>query len=281
MAMEGFKTAPGSLFEETIDDQKNKLNSFLLKDDSMHENLLGIKVDLLLEEGSIHSLLLPVFAEGKFKFENVDNSKIRDNFFFYAENGKWYVCATRPTHLIDVGGKPCHILELSNNSLIEIGNIGQKCKIYVAEIRKHNNVFRNYQLYSNHDIKIGCSDDNDIIYKNELISEKQATIYWKNNNIFVRNFNITNCIWVNGKKCEDSALKLGDKIYIYGLKIIIGLGFISINDDIPEVVVKRDKLRKVYSTQNLGFQRTNVYSSDDDNYLIECQEEKKHLCLVQ
>lgn len=275
MVMEGFKIAPGDLFEPTINDRKNELNFFSFEDDSMQENFLGIKIDLLLEEGVIQSLLLPIFAEGKFRFENVENSKICNNLFFCAEKGKWYVCATRPTHLIDVDEKPCYILELSNNRLIEIGNIGQKCKIYVEVIRSNNKVFHNYQLCSNQDIYIGCSDDNDIVYNNELIAKKQAIIYWKKNNIFVKNFNVTNDVWVNGRKCIDSALKLGDKIYIFGMTIIIGLGFISINDDIPEIVVRGEKLRKVFSTQNLGFQQTNEYTSDGDKFFYRLPRRKE------
>lgn len=264
--MEGFIVAPDNLLSSTNHEDLEKSKEVIFSSSeelSNQENIVGIRVDLIPEIGEIQNLWLPISAEGKFRFENLEDAKIGDNLFFLAEKNSWYVCAIKPIHLIDMEGNPLHTLRLLNRSMIKIGNAGQNYKIYVEAVTTNSSSFHNYQIYMNQDIIIGRSDNCDIVCINQLISRKQAVIYWEKGTLLIEDCNSTNGLWVNGKKVTNAVLKLGDVIYIFDLTIIIGVGFISINDENPRIFIKNNKLRRVNSTNNFGFQQIAIRNEDE------------------
>ena len=75
-------------------------------------------------------------------------------------------------------------------------------------------------------------DDNDIACANGLVSSYHAVIKrigasrW-----IITDSGSANGVFVNGTKIESSDLLLGDKVYIIGMQIIMGVGFISVNNN--------------------------------------------------
>ena len=259
MTMNGFKTAPDDL-SEIIFHKHTEEDSI-----SNLENITAIRIDLFPQIGEMQTLWLPRFAEGKFQFEKSEYNKLCEYIYFWAEKDSWYVCAIRPAHLIDLNGNPCHIIQLlKKQNLIKVRNVDQDYRIYIEAITEKNLLFHNYLLCSSQNILIGSSKESDIFYHTDLISEKHAVIFWEKSALLIKGYNNIDDIWINGKKYTNKTLELGDVIYFFGLTIIIGTGFLSVNDEIPGIKIKKEKIRVVYSSQSMGFQPTNMYDSENN-----------------
>ena len=80
-----------------------------------------------------------------------------------------------------------------------------------------------------------------MIYSNPFASSRHAKIIYQDGVYYLEDLGSTNSTFVNEERVEDAELELGDTIYIMGLKIIIGLGFIAYNNPDGKVELHSDK----------------------------------------
>ena len=248
-----FFVATDNLSDSTShDDNTNDL----VKVSLTKEQATFIRVDLIPDNGLIETLWLPILSEGRFQFENINDSEVKDSLYFLIGKKEWYVCAIKPTYLIGEDKKPCHILKINDRNLIDVRILSKKYRLYIELVTNKDLMFCNYQIFPSSIVSIGRSDDNEIIYNNQFVAGKQATIYWNKNDLYIKVFGSINDLWINGKKCVESNLKLGDVIYCFGLVLIIGIGFIAVNDRKNGIRIKEENLCRISSSKNFGFQAT-------------------------
>ena len=120
--------------------------------------------------------------------------------------------------------------ELFHGCIYDLENAGDNYTIFAEFSNDRSNVFHNYRVNRFVDISIGRTPENDIQYTNPLVSRCHATLRWDTKEWFIRDQNSTNGIYVNNKRVKEAALYPGDCIFIVGLRINIGFGFVSIND---------------------------------------------------
>ena len=111
--------------------------------------------------------------------------------------------------------------------------------------------FHNYRPVGPSEITIGKLPDNDIVYTGNLVSRRHAKLLYSNGVWTIRDTGSLNGVYVRGVRVLQQSLDLGDEIYIMGLRILIGCGFISVNDANSKVRVRTDKLKLLQSTEAL------------------------------
>src|SRR5699024_8740582 len=90
--------------------------------------------------------------------------------------------------------------------------------------------FIKYRLKFNEGvITLGRNVNNSIVINNPAISNHHLRIFYKNNQWHLKDMNSTNGTFVNYYKVSECPLKIGDLIYVSGVKLIIGDRFVCIN----------------------------------------------------
>ena len=210
----------------------------------------GMRVSLIEKEGRIHSLWLPNKPEGRFKFTGIAENEISSDLYIEARNGFWFLCSVGSAGLMAADGQRRSDVLIQDRSFIYAENDVSMCIVFAEDITKANTVFHNYMMMKPEVIHIGRALENDIIFYNKLASKHHAVLFWENEKLFIQDENSTNGVFVNGTRIDKATLKAGDIIYIFGLRIIVGINYLSINSDMKDVKINSEKL---ISAQHINF----------------------------
>ena len=179
-------------------------------------------------------LWLPKQPEGYFRF--AEDSR-RRCVSISARNNRWVVSCQKPAFFKNVPILNVYDVFLEENTLLEISMEESTFRLLVEQVNPRRSIFHNYNLPPEVQLSIGSKQNCDIYYKGPFVSEKHAMLSRVNGSWRVLNFDSAYGIYVNGERCAAADLKLGDVIYIMGLKIIVGQTFISVNSGLGEVNV--------------------------------------------
>lgn len=105
-------------------------------------------------------------------------------------------------------------------------NTDIKVMLYVKNATYY--VYKKYVCNSN--FSIGRNKDCDIVYNNPFVSNVHAVVKYNMGKFFIQDAQSTNYTYVNGNRCDEGYLTIGDVITIMGLKIILGINFWLICD---------------------------------------------------
>lgn len=185
---------------------------------------------LIEKDGGIAELWLPATVEGKYTF-----SIAEEYISIIAENSRWKACVAYGGHfaLTDPSGntqiKTREIL-LQSNSL-HVAHYGNRVfSLYLEDETDESKVFKPYYLEKNMDIFIGREPACDIQYMNRYVSREHAVMRYVDNRLFIADKNSKNGVYVNGQRIQTMELELGDVIHILGLCIVVGAGYIEMNN---------------------------------------------------
>lgn len=189
---------------------------------------------LFVELSEMYELWLPKIPEGFFRF--AENPEYRF-LSFIGREGQWRAVCNAPAFFRNVPMDQSCDMPLVNGQLIEIDYDDRKYVLYIQEVSSYRMKFCNYFVCSEVSITIGNDVSNDIYFNNPYISQRHAVLTRTDGEWQIRDCGSVYGMYVNGKKQASSKLKLGDIVYIMGLRIIIGINFISVNDEIGTVLV--------------------------------------------
>lgn len=122
--------------------------------------------------------------------------------------------------------------------------------IYTEPVTDNRKQFKKLTMSNHITLVIGRNPECDIVYNNRFVSAKHAQITIQDNEIQIKDLKSTNGTFVNGSRTLSGNLEVGDIVYILGLKLIIGKGFLSINNPDDKVSYQEHKLRP-YEKQKL------------------------------
>lgn len=203
--------------KEKINVTQSKLNHNS-ENKSLHAVLLG-------KNGRMSELWLPITAEGKHTFSVVD-----EQISIVAEENSWIAQITGSGFFFDENGHMCNQIVLSVNSLV-VANIDNNLySLYLEEVFDSNRIFYPYSLEKNMDILIGRNAVCDICYPNQFVSGNHAVLKYSGEKLTIINNGSTNGVYVNSEFVQEADLSLGDVVYIMGLYIIVGAGYITMNN---------------------------------------------------
>ena len=240
-----------------------------------NNNKYSLRVVLVEEDKAMHSLWLPPQEDGLYRFEGDDEASIpilitAENGNYYASiagNGAFYFEENRP-----VGKR----VTIENQSFVKAVVDGQSYVIYAEFETELDRVFVPYYFEQRTRISIGRLADREIIYSNSRVSRRHADLVWANDRWNIVDNESKNGVYVNGRKIPVNVtnapgskevlwpLFVGDVVYIVGLTMIIGIGFISINNAGNRITMNTPKIRPVLSRSDIAFSK--CPENVDDQY---------------
>ena len=235
----------------------------------------AMRVVLISNSGDMRTIVLPNTCEGRYKF--LDKNGIDDiPIYIEALSQRWIVSSGHTgyfyrendeTQSDEVIGQT---IELSDQMVINACVDGNKYFLYAESEHASNNTFFPYYLEERCEYTIGRLESNDIEYSSIIVSRRHAKISWSGTQWSISDMNSKNGVFVNGiridSKGDPTRLFIGDRIFIVGLCIIIGAGFIAINNKDRRVVFHTPKIRSINCANDILRLNTQKHSFDYSFY---------------
>lgn len=210
-----------------------------------------MRVALMSSVGALKTIWLPTYREGRYCFEG--EGLIEKSIYIEAKNGVWHAFCMLETGFSHNGGYVGHSAMLEDCGILVIELNGQRYVIYSEVERPNSNVFRAYYIEQQGEFLIGRSDSCAICYSNRLVSRVHAALVWAGNGWRIQDRNSSNGVYLNDRMVNDAALSPGDVVYIVGLRIAIGVGFVAINDADGRVSINTPRMRMITSDRDAFF----------------------------
>jgi len=137
------------------------------------------------------------------------------------ENNQWKVKSNNDYQLIDSSKNEKEALYLENYQInfIKVNKTGDIYLLYSAPSTDENIFY--LELGEHKQISIGSSDECDIVYKNNMLSERHAILSFENEKWELVDNNTNFGVFINNIRRKKAIVNYGDIIFILGLKIII------------------------------------------------------------
>lgn len=140
---------------------------------------------------------------------------------------------------------------------LEIADIKAKVVLYATPSLEKE--YKDVSIFGINNISIGNSANDNISYKNSRIINNNANIRLQNNK-YILNANYMN-VFLNGSMVVNAYLKIGDIIFLGGLKIIFMGNYIKVNN--PNNLVFINGLQLFSSQVNSDYTNSNYTSNSD------------------
>ena len=230
-----------------------------------YTNSYGFHLIFFSNLNEMHELWLPKIPEGYFRFTDHPKYQFLN---IIAQDGKWVAVCKKLAFFKNVSLDQSYSVILQNGQLLTIEYNGIEYSLYVEEISHTRMSFKNYHFRSDVEISIGNHSRNDIFYNNIYASEQHAIMCYSNNQWDIRDCNSVYGIFVNNQRVDQAKLNLGDIVNIMGLRIIVGPGFLSVNEGsckiaINQVVLKTETIHHSGYSNYYGQEPIGSTSSSD------------------
>lgn len=206
-------------------------------DESIVPNRIGMRLVLMSASGNLETIILPYPANGQFRFKS--NVPVT----MEAVSGKWFLRSLEDSTIISGEGAQNGYIGLYHRCLIPVNTYSDRYVFYAEDFNIQSNTYHNYMIPRGEVISIGRSEENDIVYPVHVVSRHHATLTCFGKEWMVADCDSANGVFVNGKRVQKCMMKVGDEMQILGLRIVIGSGFISVNDGNDEIKTSGRKLQ--------------------------------------
>ncbi len=223
------------------------------------EQFYPMRVVLISEKGTMYTAWLPAAREGFHKFLDADGLD-RLPFYIVFEHD-WVVHVGREAYFFKMAptGEEKYAgreIELVSQSFSNIRFGNEKFFMYAETEYPGDYTFIPYYLEERVDYTIGRSDDCHICYPNRTVSRHHAKLHWGNTGWSVIDTDSTNGVYVNGKRVRHASLKIGDQIFIMGLCIYMGNGYVAMNNRNGRVSFRTPRIRHIEKPEDIAFSAT-------------------------
>ncbi len=226
---------------------------------------------LIIADNKIIQYALPEKIEESTLFTYVSSNDVESQLTIESIDNHWCLKSNGSIDVVDNGmtvlQKP-----LEDYGMYTLFVTGEKkyVKLVAMPSVEQETYLLNTTIIQN--ISIGSESTNNIIYKNQAVPAKLATIQYTNDGWFVNSLVQKDPVYVNDEAIITSRLKMGDVIFYNGLKIIWMQNFLKINNPKKSIGVSG---MQVYQSpanyDNTKFdaippESTNVSQYQDDDY---------------
>lgn len=180
----------------------------------------------LLKNEYISSVELPAKVQGQFWLKDQSSYNQENVIAIEGIGNDWILKANNQVRFED--GSERTILKHGIIYRLKEGN-HNFIYVYIEDEYK-DSYFLKYQLnFKEGIITLGRKENNTIRVDNQAISGNHLSIFYRNRQWHLKDNESTNGTFVNYSKVKECDLKIGDMVYVLGVKMIIGDGFICIN----------------------------------------------------
>ena len=230
----------------------------------------------LIGKDNLYKIRLPNKKTGDYWITDNESGKKLINII--GKNNEWQLYSNEQAKILNprvVSSINISKIVKSSSNILSYINLKENGIYYVSLAENPNTLYillcesvyeKNFvHLKTNNfqEITVGSSENNDIIYNNPIIREKQARIFFSNGKLMLENYDESYGTFLNNLPVANK-LKLvfnGDIIYIMGLRIVLVGNNIFINNPFNRVTYS---LRKFELAEERQVQITN-YDIQDEN----------------
>lgn len=207
---------------------------------------MGMQIVITNPAGNQHTLWLPAGRpQGRF----TAGTPGLEHFSIEGRNGEWIAACSGQAYFAN-----CHEMARFSTALADMQTLifrdgEKKALIYAETWSRERAYFQKYRVPNGVTITIGRVYGNDIQYDCMFASSHHATLAYAGGKWQLTDHDSLNGTFVNGKRIQEDSLSLGDSIYLSGLRIIIGAGFLAMNCRGREVTLNTAKLVRMEGEQ--------------------------------
>ncbi len=175
---------------------------------------------------------LPAVCEGRYGFQDRFGEDAALPLFITADRGRWLLQSPGE---VQFSRREQVLTErsvaLEPRMLLGVAVPGARYDLMTEEEEEGDFAFLPYALPdTDREITIGRAADSDIYYENGNVSRHHAVLRLSGGRLSIRDAGSVNGTYVNGLRVTEQALVPGDSVYIMGLYLLIGAGFVSVNN---------------------------------------------------
>lgn len=209
------------------------------------EREIYVKVILIEGSGKMYTLWLPNAASGRYRFQ--DHAGIDCDLPIYIEggHGEWTAYLVKGARFYGADESSAHKKILYDEMTVRICYQEQEYALFVEIEETRDDQFLFYSLTGQMEYTIGRQPDKDIYYPCKTVSRNHALLKWQDNVWNIIDDGSANGTYLNGLKVKSAKLYNGDAIFIMGLYILIGTGFIAINNANGRVKINAHGIRQM------------------------------------
>ena len=210
-----------------------------------------------ISQSHINSISLPDKVKGQFEvYESTDRGEVL-LASIEGINARWSMKTARQIKILEDNHLvKSTVIEAPGVYLLQKAN-GEKVYVLTEPITEDRQVFTKYCVEGDADLTIGRLPQNDICYSNKVVSSNHATLSLRGGQWSIKD-NSSNGTFVNGKRVSAADLKVGDTIFIMGLKMVVGKNFIAVNNPNGQVRIS-ERLTKYVN-------QTPVFCDEEEEY---------------
>lgn len=213
-------------------------------------------VALISESGAFQTIWLPADMEGRYRFQGGLNLDLP--LYIESDGSQWVAYAEKDAFFqIDEAGEQ-QTLPITDQLVTQITFHGRVYAMYAEINRPGDNVFLPYYLEERLDYTIGRNPENQISYPNETVSRRHAILHWDHDAWTVIDCGSTNGTYVNGRQVREARLVNGDIIYIMGLYILVGAGFVGMNNANGRVHINTPRIRRIFGENDILYPQSSM-----------------------
>ena len=202
----------------------------------------------LLDNKKINMYSLPKKIEDPYLINYITENGLEETINIIAKDGHWEIDSTPETTFFNNGTKTSsETLENNSTYQIKFSDLQTPLMFYCFETPTK---FNEYDLTSINEITIGNASNNTIYYNNNYTDAQSIRIINQNGFWLLDNFDNNQPIYINGFKANKTVLKLGDTIFINGLKIIWLNKTIKVNIPKDPLSIKLNQIKEQSSENN-------------------------------
>ena len=190
----------------------------------------------LLDDKKINIYSLPRKIEDPYLINYITENGLEETINIIAKDGHWEIDSTPETTFLNNGIKVSNET-LQNNSTYQIkfSDVKEPLMFYCLETPIE---FKEYDLSAVSEITIGKDQNNSIYYNNLYTNAQSIKIIQQSGYWYLDNYGVDQPIYINRYKANKKLLKLGDTIFINGLKLIWLDKVLKISNPKDELIVK-------------------------------------------
>ncbi|WP_261304019.1 type VII secretion protein EssC [Paenibacillus andongensis] len=201
----------------------------------MSDFLVAICIDNIVKELKLSTLLSK--QTGSVLDREFLDSSVDLLLPFYKSDQSWMVgIADRSKAIITVNSEEVSEKIIEHADYITVKDVENDIQysLLILSLEKHALEFHKYYLENNKNIFIGRLPESDIYFNiNNMISRKHAALRVEaNGDTYIEDLSGKTGVYVNGQRMNSAKLKIGDIVFIIGLKIVYMGGYIAVSSNI-------------------------------------------------
>lgn len=207
----------------------------------------------LIKPEQYYSTILPEKVKGQYWVRDFDaKGNERKLLSVEAVGGEWQIRSNKTASVLDKSGIVVKktIIAAKSFLAVRIEETKSVVVIYSEPVTPGRSCFEKYRISGSQNIHIGRDSANEIFYANEFVTSSHAVLNYDGKDWSISDSNSSNGTYVNGIRTVSRSLDFGDCVFIMGLRIVVGKGFLAVNNPDGDVQLKIPSAEK-YEPQEI------------------------------